>query len=112
MDRILNRCLSFSSRNEDSIQKFCRGGDKQTAKIAQVNRKVLVDHGVGSRHLHSNGNLVESCIRFEDVLDLGENFDDVLFVSKNTDNWMEVSSVKVTKFLFIENHHPCPLTLH
>ena len=46
-----------------------------------------------SGHFHSNSNSVESCIRLEDILDLGENFDDVLFSSKNTDNMMEGSPV-------------------
>ena len=49
--------------------------------MAEVKENVLVDIGVDSGHLHSNSNSVESCICFEDVLDLGENFDDVLFLS-------------------------------
>ena len=43
----------------------------------------------------ANSNSVESCIRLKDILDLGENFDDVLFSSSknNTDKTMEGSSV-------------------
>ena len=74
-------CYRYSSLNDDSILKSCRGGDKLTAKRAEVKEKVLADIGVDSRHLYSNSNLVERCIRFEDVLDLGENSDDVLFLS-------------------------------
>ena len=33
-----------------------------------------------SSHLHCTGNLVERDIRIEDVLDLGEKFNDVLFI--------------------------------
>ena len=52
------------------------------AKSVQVNEKVRVTNEVdSSRHLHCTGNLVERDIRIEDVLDLGEKFNDVLFVS-------------------------------
>ena len=52
-----------------------------------------------SSHIHSTYNLVESCLRIEDVLDLGENFDDVLFLSKNTDNLVERSTVNTNDIL-------------
>ena len=39
---------------------------------------MLVTNGVDSSHLHCTGNLVERDIRIEDVLDLGEKFNDVL----------------------------------
>ena len=42
-----------------------------------------------SSHLHCAGNLVERDIRIEDVLDLGEKFNDVLFVSRNTASLVE-----------------------
>ena len=63
------------------------------------NLKKLVDIGVDSGHFHSNSNSVESCIRLEDILDLGGNFDDVLFSSKNTDNMMEGSPVTTDDIL-------------
>ena len=49
------------------------------AKSVPVNEKVLVTNGADSSHLHCIGNLVERDIRIEDVLDLGEKFNDVLF---------------------------------
>ena len=48
-----------------------------------IYEKVRVTNGVDSNHLHCAGNLVERDIRIEDVLDLGEKFNDVLFVSRN-----------------------------
>ena len=70
----------YSSLNDDSIQKFDRTGDEMAAKSVQVNGKVRVTNGVDSSHLHCAGNLVERDIRIEDVLDLGEKFNDVLFI--------------------------------
>ena len=52
-----------------------------------------------SSHLHCTGNLVERDIRIEDVLDLGEKFNDVLFVSRNTASLVERSTVN-TKMIF------------
>ena len=62
-----------------------------------MKEKVLVTNGVDSSHLHCAGNLVERGIRIEDVLDLGEKFNDVLFVSRNSANLVERSTVKINK---------------
>ena len=70
-----------------------RTGDEMAAKSVQVNGKVRVTNGVDSSHLHCAGNLVERDIRIEDVLDLGEKFNDVLFVSRNNANLVERSTV-------------------
>ena len=83
----------YSSLNDDSIQKSDRTGDEVVAKSIQVNEKVRVTNGVDSSHLHCAGNLVERDIRIEDVLDLGEKFNDVLFVSRNNANLVERSTV-------------------
>ena len=45
------------------------------------------------------GNLVERGIRIEDVLDLGEKFNDVLFVSRNNANLVERSTVNTNDIL-------------
>ena len=58
-----------------------------------MNEKVLVTNGVDSSHLHCTGNLVQRDIRIEDVLDLGEKFNDVLFMSRNTANLVERSTL-------------------
>ena len=73
------------------------------AKSVQVNEKVLVTNGVDSSHLHCTGNLVERDIRIEDVLDLGEKFNDVLFVSRNTANHslVERSTVNTNDILVL-----------
>ena len=42
-----------------------------------------------SKHLHSTGNLIESYICANDILALGEKFNDVLFLSKNTGDLVE-----------------------
>ena len=54
-----------------------------------------------SSHLHCTSNLVERDIRLEDVLDLGEKFNDVLFVSKNTANLVERSTVNTNDILVL-----------
>ena len=55
-----------------------------------MNEKVLVTNGADPSYLHSTGNLVESYMRIEDVLDLVNKFKSVmsyfLFLSKNTAN--------------------------
>ena len=71
------------------------------AKSVQVNEKVRVTNGVDSSHLHCTGNLVERAIRLEDVLDLGEKFNDVLFVSRNTANLVERSTVNTNDILVL-----------
>ena len=91
----------YSSLNDDSIQKSDRTGDKVVAKSVQVNEKVRVTNGVDSSHLHCAGNLVERGIRIEDVLDLGEKFNDVLFVSRNNANWVERSTVNTNDILVL-----------
>ena len=72
-----------------SIQKLGRNGDKVVAESVQANEKALVTNGVGSSHLYGTGNLVERDIRIEDVLDLGEKFNELYFMercSRNTAN--------------------------
>ena len=54
-----------------------------------------------SSHLHCTGNLVERDIRIEDVLDLGEKFNDVLFVSRNNANLVERSTVNTNDILVL-----------
>ena len=54
-----------------------------------------------SSHLHCAGNLVERGIRIEDVLDLGEKFNDVLFVSKISANSVERSTVNTNDILIL-----------
>ena len=54
-----------------------------------------------SSHLHCSGNLVERDIRIEDVLDLGEKFNDVLFVSRNTTSLVERSTVNTNDILVL-----------
>ena len=71
------------------------------AKSVQVNGKVRVTNGVDSSHLHCAGNLVERDIRIEDVLDLGEKFNDVLFVSRNNANLVERSTVNTNDILVL-----------
>ena len=71
------------------------------AKSVQVNGKVRVTNGVDSSHLHFAGNLVERGIRIEDVLDLGEKFNDVLFVSRNNANLVERSTVNTNDILVL-----------
>ena len=67
-----------------------------------ANEKVLVTNEVdSSRHLHCTGNLVERDIRIEDVLDLGEKFNDVLFMSRNTANLVERSTVNTNDILVL-----------
>ena len=73
------------------------------AKSVQVNEKVLVTNGVDSSHLHCTGNLVERDIRIEDVLDLGEKFNDVLFMSRNTANLVERSTVHTNDILVLRD---------
>ena len=51
--------------------------------------------------LHSTGNLVQRDIRIEDVLDLGEKFNDVLFMSRNTANLVERSTVNTNDILVL-----------
>ena len=91
----------YSSLNDDSIQKSGRTGDKVVAKSVPVNEKVLVTNGVDSSHLHCTGTLVERDIRIEDVLDLGEKFNDVLFVSRNTASLVERCTVNTTDILVL-----------
>ncbi len=91
----------YSSLNDDSIQKFDRTCDEMAAKSVQVNGKVRVTVGVDSSHLHCAGNLVERDIRIEDVLDLGEKFNDVLFVSRNNANLVERSTVNTNDILVL-----------
>ena len=91
----------YSSLNDDSIQKFDRTSDEMVAKSVQVNGKVRVTNGVDSSHLHCAGNLVERNIRIEDVLDLGEKFNDVLFVSRNNANLVERSTVNTNDILVL-----------
>ena len=71
------------------------------AKSVQVNEKVCVTNGVDSSHLHCAGNLVERGIRIEDVLDLGEKFNDILFVSRNSTNLVERSTVNTNDILIL-----------
>ena len=52
-------------------------------------------------HLHCAGNLVERNICIEDVLDLGEKFNDVLFVSRNNANLVERSTVNTNDILVL-----------
>ena len=66
-----------------------------------MNEKVLVTNGVDSSHLHCTGNLVQRDIRIEDVLDLGEKFNDVLFMSRNTSNLVERSTVNTNDILVL-----------
>ena len=56
-----------------------------------------------SSHLHCAGNWVERDIRIEDVLDLdlGEKFNDVLFVSRNNANLVERSTVNTNDILVL-----------
>ena len=54
-----------------------------------------------SSHLHCSGNLVERDIRIEDVLDLGEKFNDVLFVSRNTASLVERCTVNTNDILVL-----------
>ena len=89
------------SLNDDSIQKSGRTGEKVVAKSVPVNEKVLVTNGVDSSHLHCTGTLVERDIRIEDVLDLGEKFNDVLFVSRNTASLVERCTVNTTDILVL-----------
>ena len=91
----------YSLINDDSSQKSDRTGDKMVAKSVQVNEKVRVTNGVDSSHLHCAGNLVERGIRIEDVLDLGEKFNDVLFVSKISANSVERSTVNTNDILIL-----------
>ena len=91
----------YSSLNDDSFQKSNRTGDKVVAKSVPVNEKVLVTNGVDSSHLHCTGTLVERDIRIEDVLDLGEKFNDVLFVSRNSANLVERSTVNTNDILIL-----------
>ena len=51
--------------------------------------------------LHCTGTLVERDIRIEDVLDLGEKFNDVLFVSRNTASLVERSTVNTKDILVL-----------
>ena len=67
--------------------------------MAEVKEQVFVDFGVDCDHFHSNSISVESCVHLEDILDLGENFDDVLFSNRNTDNTMEGTSVTTDDIL-------------
>ena len=67
----------------------------------QANKKALVTNGVGSSHLHGTGNLVERDIRIQDVLDLGEKSNDVLFMSRNTANLVERSTVETNDILVL-----------
>ena len=71
------------------------------AKSVPVNEKVLVTNGVDSSHLHCTGTLVERDLRIEDVLDLGEKFNDVLFVSRNTASLVERSTVNTNDILVL-----------
>ena len=71
------------------------------AKSVQVNEKVRVTNGVDSSYLHCTSNLVERDIRLEDVLDLGEKFNDVLFVSRNNANLVERSTVNTNDILVL-----------
>ena len=71
------------------------------AKSVQVNEKVRVTNGVDSSHLHCTGNLVQRDIRIEDVLDLREKFNDVLFMNRNTAKLVERSAVNTNDILVL-----------
>ena len=66
-----------------------------------ISEKVRVTNGVDSSHFHCTSNLVERDIRLEDVLDLGEKFNDVLFVSRNNANLVERSTVKIQNYIWV-----------
>ena len=69
--------------------------------MGQASRKTfcILTYTIASEHCA--GNLVERDIRIEDVLDLGEKFNDVLFVSRNNANLVERSTVNTNDILVL-----------
>ena len=74
--------------------------NKTWFEVIRIIERSLVEVVISS-HLHCTGNLVERDIRLEDVLDLVEKFNDVLFVSRNNANLVERSTVNTNDILVL-----------